>query len=65
MKNTVLLENAILNQIDLDSQNGDFTAISECLAKLLENKENEKIFIGFLDDNQKELLTLGKTKTRY
>jgi hypothetical protein len=57
MKRNEIIEEFVLEQIEHDLNTSDFTALSELITKLLENKySNEKLLINYLDFNLKENL---------
>ncbi len=63
--NKDLLIQGIINQIEVDLEEGDFDAIDEMLSLLLKNKDNQKILISFLGDTIKELWLGGKLEPKY
>lgn len=62
---SVLLEHAVVNQLESDFHDNDFDAMSEMIALLLESESNRSILFNYLSDSAQQNLKDGKTVKRY
>lgn len=62
---SILLEHAVVNQLESDFYDNDFDAMSEMIALLLESESNKNILFNYLSDSAQQNLKDGKTVKRY
>jgi hypothetical protein len=60
-----LLEQAVLNQIEADLNDGDFESFSEMMEQLLKDEKNRLILFNYLSDTAQKNLKESKTVIRY
>jgi predicted CopG family antitoxin len=60
-----LLEQAVLNQIEADLNDGDFESFSEMMEQLLKDEKNRLILFNYLSDTAQKNLEEEKTVSRY
>lgn len=60
-----LLEQAVLNQIEVDLNDEDFEAYSEMIQLLLKNENNLNILFEYLSDTAQKNLKANLTVNRY
>ena len=61
----ILLEHAVVNQLESDFHDNDFDSMSEMIALLLESEDNRSILFNYLSDSAQQNLKDGKTFKRY
>lgn len=64
--NSILLEHAVVNQLESDFHDNDFDAMSEMIALLIDSSEgNRNILFNYLSDSAQDNLKDGITFKRY
>ena len=61
----VLLEHAVINQLEQDFEDQEYDALSEMLGLLMEDERSAGILTEYLSDELKEQFLEGKVTIRY
>ena len=61
----VLLEHAVINQLEQDFEDQDYDALSEMLGLLMEDERSAKILTEYIGDELREQFLEGKVTIRY